>query len=133
MRNLLIILVLLSATTACGSGPEGERLAYVVGCVNCHHQTPKDIIDAPPLTIVQAYSLDEFSRLLRTGVTLSSRDLVDIGSIMGIVAVEQFAHLTDSEILAIYTFLQTEWTVDRANEEESKIPRLYKDMVESTE
>ncbi len=101
--------------------PSGERLAYVVGCVNCHHQTPKEILNAPPLTVVQSYSLPEFKKLLATGVTRDGRDMYAQGSIMGIVAREQLSHLTDEELVAIHQFLQKEWTVERGAREEAKI------------
>ncbi len=99
----------------------GERLAYIVGCVNCHHQTPKEILNAPPLLMVQAYSLPEFTTLLRTGVTRAGRDMYAQGSVMGIVAREQLAHLTDGEIASIHHYLQTGWTAERAALEEAKI------------
>jgi cytochrome c553 len=99
----------------------GERLVYVVGCVNCHHQTPKEILNAPPLTVVQSYSLPEFRKLITTGVTRDARDMYAQGSIMGIVAKEQLAHLTDDEIIAIHGFLQKGWTAERGTAEEAKI------------
>ena len=99
----------------------GERLAYIVGCVNCHHQTPKEIMNAPPLMVVQGYSFPEFKKLLETGATRDGRDMYAQGSIMGIVAREQLSHLTDDEITAIHEFLQKGWTVERAALEEAKI------------
>lgn len=101
--------------------PSGEHLVYVIGCVNCHHQTPKEILNAPPLTIVQSYSLPEFRKLLKTGVTRSGRDMYAQGSIMGIVAREQLSQLTDEEVLAIHQFLQNGWTAERGAKEEAKI------------
>lgn len=101
--------------------PSGERLAYVVGCVNCHHQTPKEILNAPPLLVVQGYSLAEFEMLLDTGVTRDGRDMYAQGSIMGIVAREQLSHLTDDEAAAIHEFLKKGWTAERAAHEEAKI------------
>lgn len=101
--------------------PSGERLAYVVGCVNCHHQTPKEIFNAPPLVRVQAYSLPEFRTLLKTGVTRDGRDMYAQGSIMGIVAREQLSHLTDDEVAAVHRYLQNGWTPERAAHEEAKI------------
>jgi hypothetical protein len=105
---------------------EGKCLAYVLGRVNCHHQTPRDIINAPPLVIVQAYSIEQFRVLLRSGVTSTDRNLTDIGSIMGVVAIEQFSYLTDDEISLVYDFLSKDWTQAMTLEEESKIPSLYK-------
>lgn len=101
--------------------PSGERLVYLVGCVNCHHQTPKEILNAPPLLVVKAYSLPEFRTLLNTGVTRDGRDMYAQGSIMGIVAREQLSHFTEDEVAAVYEFLQKEWTAERAAREEAKI------------
>lgn len=99
----------------------GERIAYVVGCVNCHHQTPKEILNAPSLVLVQVYSLPEFRTLLKTGVARDGRDMYAQGSIMGIVAREQLSHLTDEEVAAVHRFLQQDWTAARAAHEEAKI------------
>ena len=99
----------------------GERLAYLVGCVNCHHQTPKEILNAPPLVIVKGYSLEEFRTLMKTGVTRDGRDMYAQGSIMGIVAREQLSHLNDEELVAVHQFLHNDWTAQRGVEEEAKI------------
>lgn len=101
--------------------PSGERLAYVVGCINCHHQTPKEILNAPSLVLVQAYSLPEFEKLMKTGVTRGGRDMYAQGSIMGIVAREQLSHLTQEEVVAIHQYLSTRWTAELAAREEAKI------------
>jgi len=101
--------------------PSGERLSYLVGCVNCHHQTPKEILNAPPLVVVKAYSLPEFRTLLKTGVTRDGRDMYAQGSIMGIVAREQLSHFTEDEVTAVHEFLQKGWTAERAAQEEAKI------------
>ncbi|HYM85204.1 MAG TPA: hypothetical protein VET30_00565, partial [Pseudoxanthomonas sp.] len=98
-----------------------ERLAYVVGCINCHHQTPKEIINAPSLVLVQTYSLAEFGKLLETGVTRDGRDMYAQGSIMGIVAREQLSYLTEEETAALHQFLGRQWTAERAAVEEAKI------------
>lgn len=99
----------------------GERLTYVVGCVNCHHQTPKEILNAPPLLVVKGYSLPEFKALLKSGVARDGRDLYAQGSIMGIVAREQLSFLSDEEVAAVHTFLQKDWTAERAAKEDAKI------------
>jgi cytochrome c553 len=114
------------ATVAVAQDMTGERLAYVVGCINCHHQTPKEIMPAPPLAVVNGYTLPEFRVLMKSGVARSGRNLVAESSVMGIVAQEQFSYLTDAEIDALYHFLHEQWTPARAAEEEAKIPRLYK-------
>lgn len=113
-----------SAPPAGAAKPEaisGERLVYIVGCVNCHHQTPKEILNAPPLVVVKGYSLPEFQTLMKSGVTRNGRDMYAQGSIMGIVAREQLSHLTDDEITSIHTFLQKDWTAERGIKEEAKI------------
>lgn len=99
----------------------GEHLVYTIGCVNCHHQTPKEILNAPPLTLVQTYSLPEFRKLMKTGVTRDGRDMYAQGSVMGIVAREQLSRLTDQEVVAIHEFLQSGWTAERGAAEEQKI------------
>jgi cytochrome c553 len=113
-----------SADVAKPTAISGERLVYIVGCVNCHHQTPKEILNAPPLIVVKGYSLPEFKTLLKTGVTRSGRDMYAQGSIMGIVAREQLSHLTDDEVAAIHTFLQKDWTAERGMREEEKIAKF---------
>jgi len=131
LRLLLIIAVMLLAACEGDVSPgEGERLAYALGCVNCHHQTPKDLVDAPPLVTTKKYSLEEFSTFLRTGRTSSGRDLLEIGSIMGIIAVEQYSYLTDDEVRAVYAFLHDVWTDERAYAEEARIAELYKPILE---
>lgn len=110
------------ATSVAAPPPiSGERLVYTVGCVNCHHQTPKEILNAPSLMVVQAYSLPEFKKLLETGITRDGRDMYAQGSIMGIVAREQLSHLTNDEIAAIHKFLHKGWNAERAAFEEAKI------------
>jgi hypothetical protein len=125
MRPAFLVVTLLGISVPAIAASPGERLAYVVGCINCHHQTPKEIINAPSLLIVKTYSIAEFKTLLRTGITKSGRNLPKISSIMGIVAVEQFSHMTDAEVESIYAFLTREWTQERASQEEAKIPGLY--------
>lgn len=110
-----------SSSLAAPPSISGEHLVYIVGCVNCHHQTPKEILNAPPLMVVQTYSLPEFKKLLKTGITRDGRDMYAQGSIMGIVAREQLSHLTDDEVAATHEFLQKGWTNERAAFEEAKI------------
>lgn len=132
-RWLAACLAALSIPTAWAATSRGEHLAYTVGCVNCHHQTHKAIINAPPLVVVKGYSLPEFRKLMRTGITRSGRDMRAQGSVMGIVATEQFSHFTDREIAAIYGFLTRDWTAERGIEEERKIPILFKALIEKGE
>ncbi len=133
VKLVVVILFLASGLHANAADSEGERLAYVLGCINCHHQTPKEIINAPPLLIVQAYTLEQLTTLLRTGITSTGRNLPEIGSIMGIVAIEQFSYLKDNEILFLYNYLKEDWSHEKAVKEEEKIPKLYRfesDVVE---
>ena len=126
MKRLTLIFALALPTTLQAADPSGEHLAYTVGCVNCHHQTDKHIINAPPLVIVKAYSLPEFRKLMRTGITKAGRDMASQGSVMGFVAKEQFSHFTDAEVSALYEFFTTKWTAERGIEEEKKIPIYFK-------
>ena len=125
LRSFLFLLLCLPGVLL-ASGPSGEHLAYTVGCVNCHHQTDKHIINAPPLVIVKGYSLPEFRKLMKTGVTKAGRDMASEGSVMGFVAKEQFAHLTDDEVTALYQYFTKDWTVAKGIEEEKKIPIYFK-------
>ena len=126
MRRLIYFFTLALPVTLQAANPSGEHLAYTVGCINCHHQTDKHIINAPPLVIVKAYSISEFRRLMKTGITKAGRDMASQGSVMGFVAKEQFSHLTDAEVAALYDFFTKEWTAERGIEEEKKIPIYFK-------
>lgn len=99
----------------------GERLTYVVGCVHCHHQLPKQVMNAPSLVLAQTYSLAEFKTLLAHGMTRDGRDLYAQRSAMGWAAREQLSYLTEDEVGAIHRFLQQQWTADRAAAEEAKL------------
>jgi|KBSMisStaDraftv2_1062788.scaffolds.fasta_scaffold36036_7 cytochrome c553 len=133
MRRLFLLLALIPPLASSASAPSGEHLVYTVGCVNCHHQTHKKIMNAPPLVIVKAYSLPQFRRLMKTGVTKTGRNMVAEGSVMGVVAQEQFSHFTDEEVEAIHGFLSTEWTAERGLEEEKKIPILFRKQIDKGE
>lgn len=106
------------------AAPSGERLAYVVGCVHCHHQLPKQIMDAPSLALAQTYSLPEFRTLLRTGSTRDGRDLFASGSAMGFAARKQLSYLQEEEVAAIHRFLSESWTPERVAAEEAKVPPM---------
>ncbi len=84
-------------------GPNGRYLAYT-GCTECHGQSLEGGFNsAPPLVIVRGYSLDEFTRLMQTGVPRDGRDL----SMMGAVARSRFSHFSDEEIAALHGYLQS--------------------------
>lgn len=57
----------------------------------------------PALAIAAAYTLDEFARLMSTGVALGDREL----DLMARVARGRFAHFTDDEVAAVHAYLQT--------------------------
>jgi hypothetical protein len=126
MKRLLVFFMLVLPVTLYATSPSGEHLAYTVGCINCHHQTDKHIINAPPLVVVKAYSIAEFRKLMKTGMTKAGRDMASQGSVMGFVAKEQFSHFTDEEVTALYDFFTKEWTAARGVEEEKKIPIYFK-------
>jgi mono/diheme cytochrome c family protein len=130
VHKSVLALSLLAASVAQAAEPTGKHLAYTVGCVNCHHQTPKVIINAPPLTVVKSYSLPEFRHLMKAGITRGGRNMVAESSVMGIVAQEQFAHFTDAEVKAVYDYLTTQWTAEQGVLEETKIPVLYKALID---
>jgi len=82
----------------------GKYIA-MTSCTECHGQDLRGLsgVDAPPLAIAAAYSLENFTRLLRTGVPIGDRDL----DLMAKVAVYRFSHFTDMEIAALHAFLKT--------------------------
>jgi hypothetical protein len=133
MKRLFYFFALALPLTVQATGSLGEHLAYTVGCINCHHQTDKHIINAPPLVVVKTYSISEFRRLMKTGVTKAGRDMASQGSVMGFVAKEQFSHFTDAEVTALYDFFSTEWTAARGIEEEKKIPIYFKQSQDKAE
>ena len=56
----------------------------------------------PDLAIAAAYDRAAFTRLLRTGLPPSGRDL----GLMSAVARDDFRHLTDKEIAALHAYLR---------------------------
>jgi mono/diheme cytochrome c family protein len=89
------------------SNPErfGEYIA-MTSCSECHGQDLSGSsfgLVTPPLTIVAAYSLEDFTTLLRTGVPIGGREL----DLMATVSVSRFSNFTDLEIAALHEFLKT--------------------------
>lgn len=126
MYRLIAFMLCLLPAVLHAEEPSGKRLAYVVGCVNCHHQTAKEVINAPPLVMVKAYSIDEFRNLMKEGITRAGRDMAAEGSVMGFVSKEQFSHMTEQEVAALYKYFTAEWTAEQGLEEEKKIPIYFK-------
>ena len=84
----------------------GRRIAATV-CSGCHgpdvggaEPTPDTV--APDLSIVGAYDPAQFTRLMRTGVPPSGRDL----GLMGQYARNDSRHMTDEEIGQVYAYLR---------------------------
>ena len=84
----------------------GRYLARTT-CAQCHGTTLRGdsnpAFTSPTLQVVAAYSPEEFARLLRTGVPLGGRELVE----MGAWARNNLSHLTDAEIAALYSYLHS--------------------------
>ncbi len=82
----------------------GRYLAYTT-CTECHGQSLDGggFSDAPPLVIVRGYSLDEFTRLMQTGVPRDGREL----GMMGGVARSRFVHFSEEEITALHQYLKS--------------------------
>jgi len=82
----------------------GKYIAMTT-CTECHEQDLGGSSDGsfPPLTIVAAYSLEDFTTLLRTGTPIGDREL----DLMAEVAVSRFSNFTDLEIAALHAFLKT--------------------------
>lgn len=78
----------------------GAYLARTV-CTECHGLALEGGDDTPALAIALAYSLEDFTRLMRTGVALGDREL----GLMTQVARSRFSHFTDAEIAALHAFL----------------------------
>ncbi len=85
-------------------GPNGRYLAYTT-CTECHGQALEggEFTSAPPLAVVRGYSLDQFARLMQTGVPRDGRDL----PMMGSVARSRFSHFSAEEIEALHGYLQS--------------------------
>jgi cytochrome c553 len=82
----------------------GRYLARTI-CASCHGtdlrgSSNPDFI-SPDLHVVAAYSAEEFTRLVRTGVALGGRNL----GTMSPWARGLLSHLTDAEIAALYSYL----------------------------
>ena len=89
-------------------GPQfakGRHLA-MTNCSECHGSSfrgaePKPELKAPDLSIVGAYDLPAFTKLMRAGVPPSGKDL----ELMDDVARGDFSHYTDEEIAALHAYL----------------------------
>jgi mono/diheme cytochrome c family protein len=85
----------------------GQHLA-MTSCSECHAPSldgwgPHD--DAPSLVVAKAYSLPHFTRLMRTGLTLTG--LQSKTGLMTMMGRQRFPALNDAEILALKTYLDS--------------------------
>lgn len=85
----------------------GRYLAHST-CSECHGADLRGVNEAgfhtPPLAAVAAYPLEDFRRLMRTGMALGDRSLNEL---MTRVARERTNHFTDAEIDALHAYLIT--------------------------
>ena len=90
-------------------GPQfatGRHIAMTV-CSGCHGSTfsgkePEPGVQAPNLDIAGAYDAPAFTRLMRTGLPPSGREL----KMMTGVSRKAFSHMTDAEIGQLFSYLQ---------------------------
>jgi cytochrome c553 len=89
-----------------GSALEPGRRLAILKCSGCHGpalrgQEVEPGIVSPDLTIAGAYDLAGFTKLLRTGVPASGREL----KMMSGTARSDLSHLNDGEIAQLYAYL----------------------------
>jgi cytochrome c553 len=79
----------------------GRHLA-LIACTECHGRDFKGGGGTPPLAISKAYTLAQFTTLMRTGKTLAGTD--SASGMMSGVARRRFAAFTDDEIADLHAF-----------------------------
>jgi mono/diheme cytochrome c family protein len=83
--------------------PDATRRLMQVACGECHGTHLGGFEgDTPSLEIIKAYSLEQLTTLLRTGVTIAGTE--SASGLMSAVARERFQALTDEEIAAIKAY-----------------------------
>jgi mono/diheme cytochrome c family protein len=90
------------------SGLDLGRHLAMTSCTECHGANLDGFEgeDAPPLVVAKGYSLEQFRKLMRTGITASGKDSKT--GLMSEVARERFAPaLTDAEIDALKAYLDS--------------------------
>jgi mono/diheme cytochrome c family protein len=82
----------------------GEYLAKGI-CSMCHGSDLRgeEAVEnqAPNLSIAAAFSLEGFTQVLREGIGLGGRELIEMKE-----AADSFKHLTDAEIAALHSYLR---------------------------
>ena len=81
----------------------------MTSCTECHGLDLAGVdnpgMTTPSLSVVQAYSVGEFRRLLSDGVPIGDREL----DLMALMSEKRFSHLTELEVEAIHAFLLREF------------------------
>lgn len=87
------------------AGP--ARHLVSITCAECHGLDQKGYPEEgrPPLVVAKAYSLDQFRRLLHTGITITGKE--SASGLMTGVARKRFVHLTEEEIRGLHAYLST--------------------------
>jgi mono/diheme cytochrome c family protein len=85
------------------------RYMAKTSCTECHGMDLRGIseggFETPSLAVAQAYSPEEFRRLLSEGIPIGVREL----DLMALVSEKRFSHLTEEEANAIHAFLLNEF------------------------
>ena len=84
--------------------PESGHYLALTACAECHGMDLRGQQDfTPSLAAVLAYSLEDFQKLMKTGVAIGDREL----ELMQEVATGRFVHFTPAEVEALHKYLQT--------------------------
>jgi len=85
------------------------RYMAMTSCTECHGMDLAGIseggFETPGLAIAQAYSPEEFRRLLSEGIPIGVREL----DLMALVAQKRFSYMTEEEVDAVHAFLLSEF------------------------
>jgi cytochrome c553 len=96
----------VGAQPATTSTERGRYIAMIT-CPECHGPDLEGYPgDTPPLLIVAAYSFEEFTTLMRTGVAKGGRD----AGLMSYIGRTRTPTLTDQEVADLYAFLRSRVT-----------------------
>lgn len=87
------------------STPDRGRHIAQIACSECHGMDFDGAPDhgVPPLVVAKGYSLEHFTRLMRTGTTIAGTDSAT--GLMSSMGRERFQVLTDEEIADLHRFL----------------------------
>mgnify|MGYP004702309577 CR=1 FL=1 len=82
----------------------GDYLVHS-SCTECHgwNLHGNKLFGIPDLSIAKSYTPENFARLMSTGIGNGNRDL----GLMSAVAKERFSHFDNTQIAAIYAYLQS--------------------------